>query len=172
VRSEEGSLDLDKLEKLVENNQFVRAIEVKLSQGAKPGKGGVLPGKKITAEIAAVRGVEIGKDVLSPASHKCFSTLDEMLDLIEEIAKRTGLPVGIKSAIGKATMWEELADKMVERGTGPDFITVDGGEGGTGAAPPSFADHVSLPFFNGFALVYKIFQKRNLSERIVFVASG
>jgi glutamate synthase domain-containing protein 2 len=69
-------------------------------------------------------------------------------------------------------MWEELADKMVERGTGPDFITVDGGEGGTGAAPPSFADHVSLPFFNGFALVYKIFQKRNLSERIVFVASG
>jgi len=172
VRSKEGSLDLDKLEKLAENNQFVRAIEVKLSQGAKPGKGGVLPGKKITAEIAAIRGVEIGKDVFSPASHKCFSTLDEMLDLIEEIAKRTGLPVGIKSAIGKTTMWEELADKMVERGTGPDFITVDGGEGGTGAAPPSFADHVSLPFFNGFALVYKIFQKRNLSDRIVFVASG
>lgn len=172
VRSEEGSLDLDKLEKLVENNQFVRAIEVKLSQGAKPGKGGVLPGKKITAEIAAIRGVEIGKDVLSPASHKCFSTLDEMLDVIEDIAKCTGLPVGIKSAIGKTAMWEELADKMVERGTGPDFITVDGGEGGTGAAPPSFADHVSLPFFNGFALVYKIFQKRNLSERIVFVASG
>jgi glutamate synthase domain-containing protein 2 len=95
-----------------------------------------------------------------------------MLDMIEEIAKRTGLPVGIKSAIGKTTMWDELADKMVERGTGPDFITVDGGEGGTGAAPPSFADHVSLPFFNGFALVYKIFQKRNLSDRIVFVASG
>jgi glutamate synthase domain-containing protein 2 len=172
VRSEEGSLDLDKLEKLAENNQFVRAIEVKLSQGAKPGKGGVLPGKKITAEIAAIRGVEIGKDVLSPASHKCFTTLDEMLDVIEEIAKRTGLPVGIKSAIGKTAMWEELADKMVERGTGPDFITVDGGEGGTGAAPPSFADHVSLPFFNGFALIYKIFQKRNLSDRIVFVASG
>jgi glutamate synthase domain-containing protein 2 len=172
VRSEEGSLDLDKLEKLAENNQFVRAIEVKLSQGAKPGKGGVLPGKKITAEIAAIRGVEIGKDVLSPASHKCFTTLDEMLDVIEEIAKRTGLPVGIKSAIGKTAMWEELADKMVERGAGPDFITVDGGEGGTGAAPPSFADHVSLPFFNGFALIYKIFQKRNLSDRIVFVASG
>lgn len=74
---------------------------MKLSQGAKPGKGGVLPGKKITAEIAAIRGVEIGKDVLSPASHKYFSKLDEMLELIEEIAKRTGLPAGIKSATGK-----------------------------------------------------------------------
>lgn len=172
VRSKEGSLDLNKLEKLVETNSFVRAIEVKLSQGAKPGKGGVLPGAKITAEIAAIRGVEEGKDVLSPASHKCFSTLDEMLDVIEEIAARTGLPVGIKSAIGKTHMWEELADKMVERGSGPDFITIDGGEGGTGAAPPSFADHVSLPFFNGFAQVYKIFQMRNLTDRIVFVASG
>ena len=157
---------------MVETNSFVRAIEVKLSQGAKPGKGGVLPGAKITAEIAAIRGVDEGKDVLSPASHKCFSTLDEMLDVIEEIAARTGLPVGIKSAIGKTHMWEELADKMVERGSGPDFITIDGGEGGTGAAPPSFADHVSLPFFNGFAQVYKIFKMRNLTDRIVFVASG
>jgi glutamate synthase domain-containing protein 2 len=172
VRSQEGSLDLGKLEQLVENNAFVRAIEIKLSQGAKPGKGGVLPGKKITAEIAAIRGVEEDKDVLSPASHKCFSTLDELLDLIEEIASRTGLPVGIKSAIGKTELWEELADKMVERGTGPDFITVDGGEGGTGAAPPSFADHVALPFFNGFAIIYKIFQKRKLTDKIVFVASG
>jgi glutamate synthase domain-containing protein 2 len=172
VRSKEGSLDIDKLEKLAENNQFVRAIEVKLSQGAKPGKGGVLPGKKITAEIAAIRGVEEGKDVLSPASHKCFSTIDEMLDLIEVIAEKTGLPVGIKSAIGKTGMWEELADKMVERDTGPDFVTIDGGEGGTGAAPPSFADHVALPFFNGFALIYKIFQKRNLTDKVVFVASG
>lgn len=172
VRSKQGSLDLNKLEKLVENNPFVRAIEIKLSQGAKPGKGGVLPGKKITAEIAAIRGVEIGKDVLSPASHTCFATVDELLYLIEEIAQRTGLPVGIKSAVGKTGQWEELADKMVAKGTGPDFITIDGGEGGTGAAPPSFADHVSLPFFSGFAVVYKIFQKRNLSEKIVFVASG
>lgn len=172
VRSKEGSLDLDKLEKLAENNPFVRAVEIKLSQGAKPGKGGVLPGKKITAEIAAIRGVELGKDVLSPASHTCFDSLDELLDLIEEIAERTGLPVGIKSAVGKTHLWHDLADKMVQRGTGPDFITIDGGEGGTGAAPPSFADHVSLPFFNGFALIYTIFQKRNLTDKIVFVASG
>jgi glutamate synthase domain-containing protein 2 len=172
VRSKEGSLDLDKLEKMAENNQFVRAIELKLSQGAKPGKGGVLPGAKITAEIAAIRGVEMGKDVLSPASHKCFNTLDEMLDLIEEMAQRTGLPVGIKSAIGKTEMWEELASKIVKRGTGPDFITVDGGEGGTGAAPPSFADHVALPLFSGFSLIYQIFQKHKLTDKVVFIASG
>lgn len=172
VRSKDGSLDLDKLEKLAENNSFVRAIEIKLSQGAKPGKGGVLPGAKITAEIAAIRGVELGKDVISPASHKCFDTVDEMMDLIEEIAKRTGLPVGIKSAVGKTHLWHDLADKMVERGTGPDFITIDGGEGGTGAAPPSFADHVALPFYHGFAIIYKIFKDRDLINKIVFVASG
>jgi glutamate synthase domain-containing protein 2 len=172
VRSDDGNLDLNKLEKLVENNHFVRAIEIKLSQGAKPGKGGVLPGAKITAEIAAIRGVKIGVDVLSPARHKCFNSIDELLDLIEEIAERTGLPVGIKSAVGKTHLWHDLADKMLERGTGPDFITIDGGEGGTGAAPPSFADHMSLPFFNGFSVVYKIFQQRNITDRIVFVASG
>jgi glutamate synthase domain-containing protein 2 len=172
VRSKEGNLDLDKLEKLAENNQFVRAIEIKLSQGAKPGKGGVLPGAKITAEIAAIRGVEIGKDVLSPASHTCFDTLEELMDLIEVIAQRTGLPVGIKSAVGKTHLWHDMADLMLKRGTGPDFITIDGGEGGTGAAPPSFADHVALPFFSAFASIYKIFQDRNLTDRIVFVASG
>jgi glutamate synthase domain-containing protein 2 len=172
VRSDDGNLDLNKLEKLVENNHFVRAIEIKLSQGAKPGKGGVLPGAKITAEIAAIRGVKMGVDVLSPARHKCFNSLDELLDLIEEIAERTGLPVGIKSAVGKTHLWHDLADKMLERGTGPDFIAIDGGEGGTGAAPPSFADHMSLPFFNGFSVVYKIFQQRNITDRIVFVASG
>lgn len=150
----------------------MRAIEVKLSQGAKPGKGGVLPGKKNTAGIAVIRGVEQGKDVLSPVTHKCFTTLDEMLDILEEIASRTGLPVGIKSAIGKVHMWEELADKIVERGSGPDFISVDGGEGGTGAAPASFADHVALPFFRGFSIIYKIFQSRKLEDKIVFVASG
>ena len=172
VRSNEGNLDLDKLERLVENNSFVRAIEIKLSQGAKPGKGGVLPSAKITAEIAAIRGVEMGVDVISPASHKCFDTMDDLLNLIEDIATRTGLPVGIKSAVGKTHLWHALADQMVLRKSGPDFITIDGGEGGTGAAPPSFADHMSLPFFNGFYIVYKIFQERNLTNKIVFVASG
>ncbi len=172
VRDTAGNFSINKLEKLVENNSFVRAIEIKLSQGAKPGKGGVLPASKITAEIAAIRGVEIGKDVLSPASHTAFTNVEELLDLIELIADRTGLPVGIKSAVGKLDQWEELAMLMKQRGTGPDFITIDGGEGGTGAAPPSFADHVALPFYNGFAMIYRTFKRHELCDKIVFVGSG
>lgn len=172
VRAEDGGFSMNKLVKLVENNSFIKAIEIKLSQGAKPGKGGVLPGAKITKELADIRGVEIGKDVLSPPNHKAFSNVPEMVDFIEKIAEATGLPVGIKAAIGKLEQWEELADIMIKTGKGPDFITVDGGEGGTGAAPPSFADHVSLPWVYGFSDLYKLFQKKGLSERIVFIGSG
>jgi glutamate synthase domain-containing protein 2 len=172
VRAEDGGFSMKKLKKLVNDNPFIRAIEVKLSQGAKPGKGGVLPGAKITKEIAKIRGVEVGKDVLSPPNHKAFSNVTEMVDFIEEIAEATGLPVGIKAAIGKLEQWEELADIMLKKGKGPDFITVDGGEGGTGAAPPSFADHVSLPWVYGFSDLYKLFKTKKLTERIVFIASG
>jgi len=172
VRAEDGGFSMEKMIKLVADNPFIRAIEVKLSQGAKPGKGGVLPGAKITPEIASIRGVEIGKDVLSPPTHKAFSNVPEMVDFIEEIATATGLPVGIKAAIGKLEQWEELADIMKSTGKGPDFIAVDGGEGGTGAAPPSFADHVSLPWVYGFSDLYKLFQDKGLSEQIVFIGSG
>ncbi len=172
VRAKDGGFSMKKLIKLVEENPFIRAIEVKLSQGAKPGKGGVLPGAKITQEIAEIRGVEVGKDVLSPPNHKAFSNVPEMMSFIEDIAENTGLPVGIKAAIGKLDQWEELADIMVKTGKGPDFISIDGGEGGTGAAPPSFADHVSLPWVYGFSDVYKLFKNKGLTERIVFVASG
>ncbi|WP_422104055.1 FMN-binding glutamate synthase family protein [Winogradskyella sp.] len=172
VRSEDGGFSMEKMVTLVENNPFIRAIEVKLSQGAKPGKGGVLPGKKITKEIAEIRGVEIGKTVLSPPNHKAFSNVPELVDFVERIAEATGLPVGIKAAIGKLEQWEELAELMEKENRGPDFITIDGGEGGTGAAPPSFADHVSLPWIYGFSDIYKLFQKRNLTDRIVFIGSG
>jgi len=172
VRDNNGNFSMEKLVELVENNPFIRAIEVKLSQGAKPGKGGVLPGAKISHEIARIRGVEVGKDVLSPPNHSAFSNVIEMHDFIETIAEKTGLPVGIKAAIGKLEQWEELADLMAKTGKGPDFITVDGGEGGTGAAPPSFADHVSLPWVYGFSDLYKLFQSKGLSERIVFIGSG
>lgn len=172
VRTKEGGFSMEKLLKLVEENPFIRAIEIKLSQGAKPGKGGVLPGAKITPEIAKIRGVEVGKDVLSPPNHTAFSNVPELLQFIEDIAEKTGLPVGIKAAIGKLEQWEELADLMVKTGKGPDFITVDGGEGGTGAAPPSFADHVSLPWVYGFSDLYKVFKKRGLTNRIVFAGSG
>ena len=162
VRAEDGGFSMEKMVKLVEDNPFIRAIEVKLSQGAKPGKGGVLPGKKITQEIAEIRGVEVGKTVLSPPNHKAFSTVPELVDFVENIAEATGLPVGIKAAIGKLDQWEELAEIMEKENCGPDFITIDGGEGGTGAAPPSFADHVSLPWVYGFSDLYKLFQKHNL----------
>jgi glutamate synthase domain-containing protein 2 len=172
VRTEDGNFSMEKMKKLVENNPCIKAIEIKLSQGAKPGKGGVLPGAKITTELAEIRGVEVGKDVLSPATHKAFSNVEELTVLIEAIAKETGLPVGIKGAIGKLDQWEELADFMLKTGKGPDFITVDGGEGGTGAAPPSFADHVSLPWVYGFSSLYRVFLNRNLTDRIVFIGSG
>lgn len=172
VRDEAGNFSMEKMIELVNDHPQVRAIEVKLSQGAKPGKGGVLPGSKITKEIAAIRGVPRGKDVLSPPTHSAFSTVQEMVDFVEDIAEATGLPVGIKSAIGKLDSWNELASIMAETGRGPDFIAVDGGEGGTGAAPPSFADHVALPWVFGFADIYKIFKKHGLTERVVFVGSG
>ncbi|MBJ6369374.1 FMN-binding glutamate synthase family protein [Snuella sedimenti] len=172
VRNDDGSFSMEKLVKLVETNPFIRAIEIKLSQGAKPGKGGVLPGAKITKEIANIRGVEVGKDVLSPPNHSAFSNVTEMVDFIEAIAEATGLPVGIKAAIGKLEQWEELANIMKSTNKGPDFITVDGGEGGTGAAPPSFADHVSLPWVYGFSDLYKLFKNKDLTERIVFIGSG
>ncbi len=172
VRNPDGTFSLDTLVKLVENNPFVRAIEIKLSQGAKPGKGGVLPSSKITKEIAGIRGIELGKDVISPSFHTAFDGIDEMLDLIEQIADRTGLPVGIKAAVGRLEQWTYLADKIEEKGKGPDFIAIDGGEGGTGAAPPSFADHVSLPLFYAFSSVYKLFKDKGLAERIVWIAGG
>lgn len=172
VRTKEGNFSMKKLKALVNDNPFVKAIEIKLSQGAKPGKGGVLPAAKITSEIAKIRHVDMGKDVISPPNHSAFGNVPEMVDFIEQVAQETGLPVGIKAAIGKLEQWEELADLMKASGKGPDFITVDGGEGGTGAAPPSFADHVSLPWVYGFSDLYKVFQRHGLTERLVFIASG
>src|SRR5690606_32740246 len=104
--------------------------------------------------------------------HTAFSDIPGMVALIEEMAIKTGLPVGIKSAVGKLDMWEELAKTMVETGKGPDFIAIDGGEGGTGAAPPSFADHVSLPLVYSFAKLSKIFQRHRLSHRFAFITSA
>ena len=138
-----GNFDLDRLVDVV-GSAPVRAIEIKLSQGAKPGLGGHLPGAKVNAEIARIRGVEQGKDVASPSRHTAFRNTDEMLDVVERIADATSLPVGIKSAVGGLGFWHELAERMADRQRGVDFITVDGGEGGTGAAPLVFEDNVSF----------------------------
>ncbi|GMR14126.1 MAG: FMN-binding glutamate synthase family protein [Gemmatimonadota bacterium] len=171
ARSPEGAFSLERFLDAVEANP-VRAIEIKLSQGAKPGLGGVLPGAKVTSQIAAIRGVPVGKDVHSPSGHAEFGDPDEMLDFVEMLAEETGLPIGIKSAVGQHRFWEELANLMSDGRRGVDFITIDGGEGGTGAAPLSFADHVALPFKMAFGRVYGIFAETGVHERVVFIGSG
>ncbi len=171
ARNPDGTFNLDAAIELVGKTP-VRAIEIKLSQGAKPGLGGVLPGSKVTAEIAAARGVPQGETVASPSRHVEFDSTRGMIDFVERIADGCGVPVGIKSAVGDRSFWVELADEMAATGRGPDFITIDGGEGGTGAAPLVFSDHVSLPFRAGFAEVYKTFAERGMHDKVVWVGAG
>lgn len=166
-----GAFDLAALVRRV-GEAPVRAVEVKLSQGAKPGLGGMLPAAKVSSEIADIRGVPAGRDCLSPAFHSAFTDVPGLVDFLERIAEATGLPVGIKSAVGERGFWRNLADHMAATGRGPDFITIDGGEGGTGAAPLVFSDHVSLPFTIGFSRVYRIFAERGLQSDVVFIGSG
>ena len=170
-RDEDGRFSLDRLLDLVAGAP-IRALEIKLSQGAKPGLGGVLPGAKVSAEIAATRGVTEGKDCISPSRHAEFSDPDSLLDWVELLAAETGLPVGIKSAVGDLQFWEDLTTLMAGGGRGVDFVTIDGGEGGTGAAPLIFTDSVSLPFQLGFARVYKTFAEHGLHEDVTFIGAG
>jgi glutamate synthase domain-containing protein 2 len=171
-RELDGRFSMTRLKDVVARTPQIRAIEVKLSQGAKPGVGGLLPRAKITPEIADIRGVPTDRDCVSPAAHSAFRNADEMLDFVESIASETGLPVGIKSAVGDSAFWEQLAGLMVGGARGVDFITIDGGEGGTGAGPLVFTDHVALPFKVGFSRVQKIFTAHGLHQNVVFVGSG
>ncbi|MFD8743315.1 FMN-binding glutamate synthase family protein [Streptomyces sp. NPDC059616] len=170
-RNEDGTFSLDKLKDVVAGAP-VKAIEIKLSQGAKPGLGGMLPGAKVTPEIAEIRGIPAGKDCASPSRHTAFHDVDSMLDFVELIAAETGLPVGIKSAVGEMSFWEELAMLMARGDRGVDFVTIDGGEGGTGAAPLIFTDSVSLPFRMGFSRVYSTFAEQGLTDDLTFIGSG
>ena len=145
----------------------VKMIEVKLSQGAKPGHGGVLPAAKVTAEIAGIRGVEVGKDCISPAAHAAFSTPLELVDFIASCATLSGgKPVGFKLCIGHP--WEFLAivKAMLETGITPDFIVVDGKEGGTGAAPLEFMDHIGMPLRDGLTFVHSALIAAGLRDQI------
>jgi len=171
-RADDGGFSIERFRRTIGENPAIRALEIKLSQGAKPGLGGVLPGKKVSAEIAGIRGVPQGKDCISPPGHSAFGSVDEMLDFVETLADATGLPVGIKSAIGDLGFWRDLAARMAASGRGVDFITVDGAEGGTGAAPLTFTDHVALPFKIAFSKVYTIFVEHDLHHRVVFIGSG
>ncbi|MFE6667396.1 FMN-binding glutamate synthase family protein [Streptomyces sp. NPDC057697] len=170
-RNEDGTFSLDKLKAVVAGAP-VKAIEIKLSQGAKPGLGGMLPGAKVTPEIAKIRGIPAGKDCASPSRHTAFHDVDSMLDFVELLATETGLPVGIKSAVGEMSFWQELATLMARGDRGVDFVTIDGGEGGTGAAPLIFTDSVSLPFRMGFSRVYSTFAEQGLTDNLTFIGSG
>ena len=170
-RDEQGRFDLQRLKDRAASAP-VRALEIKLSQGAKPGLGGLLPAAKVSPEIAATRDIPLGQDCVSPSRHTEFSSTDEMLDWVEMLAAETGLPVGIKSAVGDLGFWYELTDLMAQTGRAVDFVTVDGGEGGTGASPLVFTDSVSMPFRLGFSRVYSVFAERDLHHQVVFVGAG
>ncbi len=170
-RDEHGRFDLDLLAEVVAENP-VRAIEVKLSQGAKPGLGGMLPGAKVNQEIADARQIEVGRDCASPSRHTAFTDVDSMLDFVESVAERTGLPVGIKSAVGHLGFWDDLVAEMAADERAVDFVVVDGGEGGTGAAPLLFSDSVAYPFRVGFAEVRRRFDEAGLADELTFIGSG
>ena len=163
---------MSRLKETVAQHPEILAIEVKLSQGAKPGVGSLLPRSKISQEIAVIRGVPMDRDCVSPSGHTEFRDADSLLDFVELIAGETGLPVGIKSAVGESDFWVELAGLIATTARAVDFITIDGGEGGTGAGPLVFADHVALPFKVGFSRVRRIFADAGVAEQVVFVGSG
>jgi glutamate synthase domain-containing protein 2 len=173
VRDEDGKLSDDKLREVASHDQ-VKMIEIKLSQGAKPGKGGILPGGKVTAEIAKIRGIPEGEDSISPNRHPDIDNAEDLLDMINRIRDVTGLPVGFKTVIGAYGWLEELFELIHERGieSAPDFITIDSGDGGTGAAPMSLMDSVGLPIRESLPLVVDMLNKHSLKERIRVIASG
>ena len=170
-RNHDGTFSMERLIETV-NSAQVRAIEIKLSQGAKPGVGGLLPAAKVSAEVAEARGIPVGKDVLSPSRHTAFSNVPELVHFVEEVAGATGLPVGIKSAVGQEAFWTELAEYMAATRRGPDFVTVDGAEGGTGAGPLVFTDHVALPFWRAFGIVHRAFGAAGLTDDVVMIGSA
>ena len=162
-------------ERFVENARLpqVKMVELKLSQGAKPGHGGVLPGPKVTPEIAEARGVPVGTDCISPSAHSAFATPIEMLRFIDRLRDLSGgKPTGFKLCIGHPWEWFAIAKAMLETGIVPDFIVVDGAEGGTGAAPLEFTDHVGAPLQEGLLLVHNTLVGLNLRERVRVGCAG
>ena len=171
-RNEDGSFNPDKFASNAQDPQ-VKLIELKLSQGAKPGHGGMLPGPKVTAEIAEARGVPIGVDCISPASHSAFSTPVEMMQFIARLRELSGgKPTGMKLCIGHPWEWFAMVKAMLETGITPDFIVVDGAEGGTGAAPLEFTDHVGAPLQEGLLLVHNTLRGAGLRDRIKIGCAG
>ena len=171
-RNEDGTFSAERFTEHATEAQ-VKMIEIKLSQGAKPGHGGVLPGPKVTAEIADARGVPVGVDCVSPASHSAFSTPLELLQFVERLRTLSGgKPTGFKLCIGQSWEWFGIVKAMLASGITPDFIVVDGTEGGTGAAPVEFTDHVGAPLQEGLTLVHNTLRGAGLRERIKIGCAG
>ena len=171
VRTPEGLLDDDKLKDIAARPE-VKMIEIKFSQGAKPGKGGLLPKEKITDEIAELRGVEKGADVVSPPFHPECDTTENTVKFIERVQRVSGLPTGFKFCVGNIGEFESLVIEMKRQDVFPDFITVDGAEGGTGAAPKSFLDGVGMPLAAGLYAVNACLEKHGVRNRLKLNASG
>lgn len=173
VRDEKGNLCDKKLKEVADHNE-VKMFEVKLSQGAKPGKGGMLPAKKVNEEIAAIRGIEPWKDSISPNRHPEIDSVEELLDFISHVREVTGKPVGFKSVFGSFGWLEQMCEEIKKRGeeSAPDFITIDSGDGGTGAAPQALMDNVGLLIRDSLPAVVKVLENHKLKDRIKIVATG
>src|SRR6185436_9538634 len=171
IRDADGSFSRERAREL---GAVVKAFEIKLSQGAKPGKGGVLPAAKVTAEIARIRGIPAGRDSISPNRHYDIANVNELLDKVMLVRNLSGRPVGVKTAIGGWQLINDLCNAILQRGldAAPDFLVIDGGEGGSGAAPQALADHMSLPIAEALPRVVDALLEAGLRERIRVVAAG
>ena len=173
VRDVQGRLSDDKLRDIA-SHENVRMFEIKLSQGAKPGKGGILPAAKVTQVIASTRGIPVGESSISPNRHPDIHNLDELLTMIHRVREITGKPTGMKCVIGQSEWLDEFCQKVHERGMdyAPDFITVDSADGGTGAAPQPLIDYVGMPLRESLPIVVDLLHEYGLRDRIMVIASG
>lgn len=173
VRDDDGNLSDEKLRNIAAH-ESVRMFEIKMSQGAKPGKGGILPAAKVGAEIALIRGIPAGTDSISPNRHPEIENNDDLIDMINHIREITGKPVGFKAVIGEKTWIGEFLDAVNKRGkeNAPDFITIDSADGGTGAAPMSLLDYVGMPIQESLPIVIDAIGRAGLRNRIKVIASG
>lgn len=170
-RTPDGRFDEAKARQILARPQ-VKMVEIKLAQGAKPGQGGLLPKEKITPEIAAIRGIPMGEDCQSPNGFEEIRDVESLFDFIRRVRALTGKPVGLKLVVGSETEIGDMCAEMTLRGYGPDFIVVDGAEGGTGAGPLSLADHVGMPVMDGLVIVDAALRRWGLREQVAVIVSG
>jgi glutamate synthase domain-containing protein 2 len=173
VRDENGHLDDEKLKGIAAHEQ-VKMFEIKMSQGAKPGKGGILPGAKVTEEIARIRQIDVGQDSISPNGHIDIRSVGDLLDMIERVRSVTGKPTGFKTVVGQLGFFHDLFQEIHRRGieSAPDFITIDSADGGTGAAPQALIDYMGMPLRESLPIVVDLLFEYGLRERIKVIASG